>query len=711
MSMEPIRQNAAFTSSEEAVFNTDLEIESGDKETEKIFDSTLDQMLTEETKIDYEDMIDQLMESNGQDSLVSYVHQNQYESEIVTEETADKLTEHTLFPIEIVKTDLSLEDSRHVQSNFLRKSIPIAEEMIKMEDPRIVTDENNFLNLEEAGIAEKGLQPFFDESTPDSSPTVIQNFLHQVEQSSDKNNLLEDSLQTVLNQYTEEAVEIPRSSLHKIMHKTSNQTVFSEEEVLLNEVVSLNNNDIKSANHKPVDPILFTEDAVLPNEAVALDVNNFKSANHKTENPTILAEEAVLPEEAVSRAGHGIKSEMSNTLVGQIQNHEEIALANQKIVGDAQTFNLKNETLPFSSKLIRELSQDSEIYIGDHDKKLFDGNVMSKEQLKASQSLQIVENIKAHEVYKTKASINDVEELLTEAKPKVSDGLQISEKDKPASETQNLIRPKVSDFSKNTDSFKFTEDLQGQAKGKVSEDVLAKEMFKSPDELKENLKSKEIFQNNVFETTKVSSEKLPVAPINQFRTLASKETKVSGSSNFGIEPVMSSGLSTSPEIPGNSFYKTSDSMNSLSESLRNADLPFDIQQLVSRVRVMRGNGVEEMTLRLHPEELGHITLKVRQTGGDLMIDMRVDNQLAKQIVESGFDSLRSRFLDQEFAYKDLAINVDINQRDSQFGSDRQFEEFEDELFSSQREKEQEISTLEETPRERHRTDSGLNLYV
>ena len=152
-------------------------------------------------------------------------------------------------------------------------------------------------------------------------------------------------------------------------------------------------------------------------------------------------------------------------------------------------------------------------------------------------------------------------------------------------------------------------------------------------------------------------------------------------------------------------------MNSSAENLREADLPFDIKQLVNRVRIMRGNGVQEMTLRLHPEELGNITLKVRQSGGDLLIDMRVDNPLAKQIVESGFDSLRSRFLDQEFAYKDLALNVDINQKDSQFGGDRQYEEFEDELFTSQREKEQEISTVEETPLERHRTDSGLNLYV
>ena len=152
-------------------------------------------------------------------------------------------------------------------------------------------------------------------------------------------------------------------------------------------------------------------------------------------------------------------------------------------------------------------------------------------------------------------------------------------------------------------------------------------------------------------------------------------------------------------------------MNPSFENLRNVELPFDIKQLVSRVRIMRGNGVEEMTLRLYPEELGHITLKVKQSGGDLFIDMRVDNPLAKQMVESGFDSLRNRFLDQEFAYKDLALNVDINQKDSQFGSDRQFEEFEDELFSSLRGKEQEISTLEEKPLERHRTDSGLNLYV
>ena len=108
--MEPIGQKTAHTSSEEAIFTTDLEVESGGKETEKIFDSTLDQMLAEES--DYENMLDELLEEGGQDSLISYVHQNQFDSEIEAEETVDTLSDHTLFPTETMKPDLSSEEVR-----------------------------------------------------------------------------------------------------------------------------------------------------------------------------------------------------------------------------------------------------------------------------------------------------------------------------------------------------------------------------------------------------------------------------------------------------------------------------------------------------------------------------------------------------------------------------------------------------------------------
>ena len=188
--MEPIGQKTALTTSEEAIFTTDLEVESGENETEKIFDSTLDQMLAEET--DYENMLDELLEEDGQDSLISYVHQNQFDSEIEVDRTSDTLSDHILFPTETIKPDLLAENSRHIQSNFLQKSVPIAEEMIELADPRIVTEESNFVNLEESGIAETGLKSLLAETTPDSSSKVLQQVLHQVEQASDEGDLLED---------------------------------------------------------------------------------------------------------------------------------------------------------------------------------------------------------------------------------------------------------------------------------------------------------------------------------------------------------------------------------------------------------------------------------------------------------------------------------------------------------------------------------------
>ena len=159
------------------------------------------------------------------------------------------------------------------------------------------------------------------------------------------------------------------------------------------------------------------------------------------------------------------------------------------------------------------------------------------------------------------------------------------------------------------------------------------------------------------------------------------------------------------------MVKGGNSTNTSAELLRGTELPFNMEQVVSRVRILRGNGIEEMTLRLHPEDLGQITLKIRQTGADLSIDMRVDNIQAKLIVESGFDSLRSRFLDQEFSYQDLALNVDINEGDSQYEDDQNNYVFEEEKNSAESGKKDEIATVEETPRISNNNETGLNLYV
>ena len=84
---------------------------------------------------------------------------------------------------------------------------------------------------------------------------------------------------------------------------------------------------------------------------------------------------------------------------------------------------------------------------------------------------------------------------------------------------------------------------------------------------------------------------------------------------------------------------------------------------------------------------------------------------AKLIVESGFDSLRSRFLDQEFSYQDLALNVDINEGDSQYEDDQNNYVFEEEMNSVESGEKDEIATVEETPRISNNIETGLNLYV
>jgi len=288
-------------------------------------------------------------------------------------------------------------------------------------------------------------------------------------------------------------------------------------------------------------------------------------------------------------------------------------------------------------------------------------SLLPTEKLKAVESLKVVDNIKTSETLQTKTP----EVLEGGVKEKTTASLQTAEK------------------------FKVTEEFEGGVKEKTTAGL----------------------QMNSAEKSKDISENAFKQPLNQFRSLTSKETQLSSNVKSPVDSVSGPGINAVSELSGTSILKGTEVANPSNVNLRSADLPFNMEQVVSRVRILSGNGVEEMTLRLHTEELGQITLKIRQAGGNLTIDMRVDNMLAKQIVESGFDSLRSKFLDQEFSYKDLALNVDINERDSKYGGDRKYAEFDEEMFSPERGNKEEIPALEETPIVRHRTDSGLNLYV
>jgi len=350
----------------------------------------------------------------------------------------------------------------------------------------------------------------------------------------------------------------------------------------------------------------------------------------------------------------------------------------------------------------------------------------ASEKISPEQSLQVVANTKTEKNLLTADNFKEAEEFEGGVKSKTTAGLQMTDVENlsDSAEKVSLLpteKLKAVESLKVVDNIKTSETLQsktaevfeGGVKEKTTAGLQTAEKLKVTEEFEGGVKEKATagLQMNSAEKSKDISENAFKQPLNQFRSLTSKDTQLSSNVKSPVDSVSAPGINAVSELSGTSILKGTEVANPSNGNLRSAELPFNMEQVVSRVRILSGNGVEEMTLRLHPEELGQITLKIRQAGGNLTIDMRVDNMLAKQIVETGFDSLRSRFLDQEFSYQDLALNVDINERDSKYGGDRKYAEFDEEMFSPERGNKEEISALEETPIVRHRTDSGLNLYV
>jgi flagellar hook-length control protein FliK len=343
-----------------------------------------------------------------------------------------------------------------------------------------------------------------------------------------------------------------------------------------------------------------------------------------------------------------------------------------------------NQTLQGNNVLAQDLSS-----ILENQQNLKRGDVpLTPEQIKAAESLQVVEKFKTNDALQTTEKFQVAKEFQSGTREKAVEGLQTSEKFQLAEEFKSGAKTKLEAGFQATEKFKLAEELQSGGKTITAENL----------------------QKAGVESTADASAKVSEQTSNQFRTLTVKDTQLSGSSKSSADTVSPAGMNSLAEVSGTSMVKGT-ATNTSAEPLRGADLPFNMEQVVSRVRILRGNGVEEMTLRLHPEDLGQITVKIRQSGAELLIDMRVDNPQAKLLVEAGFDALRSKFLDQEFSYQDLALNVDINERDSQFSGDRKNYKFEEDMNSAERGKNEEIAEVEETPRVINRNDSGLNLYV
>ena len=630
--MEAIGQKAVIPSTDEAVAATEFGMESEEKGENKVFDATLDQMLTE-PPLD-EKLLEELLDEDGLSASLNSVllTQSQLDPEIA--DTDFGIVNNSNMPLEILGDDHWSEDVSSLQTQVLKKSTPISAEIIEVVDPRIVVNGSNVDVLPESGIAETGLQSLLQESTTEFTDPLLETVFHQVKSPGNSEGISAEDQHKLSHSIPLEAdAEFFASDQQTVLQKSASQSVLDEGE-------------------------LGVKKSELPPE---LQPNS---------NQTLQGKNALVQD-----------------LSSILENQEESLQENLQTV-------------------FRQGTQEESLDV-DYLQKLKRGDVpLTPEKIKASESLQVVEKFKTNEALQTAEKFQGV------TGEKAVEGLQRSEKFQLAEKFQGVTGEKAVEGLQRSEKFQLAEAFKSDSKTKLEVGFQATEKFKLAEELQSGTKTKTVenFQLTGVETTTGVSEKGSEQPLNQFRTLTAKDTQLPASSKSSADTVSSAGINSLAEVSGTTMVKGT-TTNTPAEPLRGADLPFNMEQVVSRVRILNGNGVEEMTLRLHPEDLGQITVKIRQSGADLLIDMRVDNPQAKLLVESGFDSLRSRFLDQEFSYKDLALNVDINERDSQFGGDRKNYEFEDDLNSAERGKKEEIADVEETPRVRNRNDSGLNLYV
>ena len=144
-----------------------------------------------------------------------------------------------------------------------------------------------------------------------------------------------------------------------------------------------------------------------------------------------------------------------------------------------------------------------------------------------------------------------------------------------------------------------------------------------------------------------------------------------------------------------------------------AESPFDMSQLTRNLRKGREGESQEVTLRLRPDELGTLTMKVKQLGDRLQVEMQVENPHVKQLVESDLEQLRNRFLDKEFNFSEMELTVNIDARsdaDSQaFENQGRYQE--DTTAVSQKQRLNAAQEGASAVRPQTRSDSTLNLYA
>ncbi|MDC0224148.1 flagellar hook-length control protein FliK [Deltaproteobacteria bacterium] len=726
--MEAIGQKTVIPVNDEAIAVTEFGIESEDVGENKVFDATLKQELAE-IPLD-EELLEGLLDEDALSSSLNSVLLTQNQQNPKNAENEFYIAQKSNIPLEILEDTHLNKNVSSLQVQVLKKTTPISTEMLEVIDPRTAVNGSNVDVLPEKGIAETGLQYLLHESTNEAPrEPLLHKVFHQAKS-------------------LENGAEISVEGKHELSHlipldvdhlESANKLLTPLDSVQLEADAESSTNNLKASLRTSIEPELAEGELDISKSELPVELESNSNQDFQTKNMLLQNQSSILenqeespqdnlqtifhrgiqegslePERLVAEnllkikrdnlhlAPEKIKAAESSQLVDNLninialQAKEDLLVAEKQLVSEPL---VKEKTL-VTEPLVKEKTLVTETVVKE---KTLVTEPMVKEKTLVTEPLVKEKTLVTEPMVKEKNLVTEtvVKEKTLVTEPMVKEKIQIGATERSYKE----IRP--------SEMHNVSEEFKSLTKTKLEAGFQATEKFQPVEKIQQGVNTKALKNFTVaeMESRLDVSGKGSDPPLTQFRTLTLKDTQLSDSTKSSVDSPSPSGINSLAEVSGTSMVKGGNSTNTSAELLRGTELPFNMEQVVSRVRILRGNGIEEMTLRLHPEDLGQITLKIRQTGADLSIDMRVDNIQAKLIVESGFDSLRSRFLDQEFSYQDLALNVDINEGDSQYEDDQNNYVFEEEKNSAESGKKDEIATVEETPRISNNNETGLNLYV
>ena len=140
--MEAIGQKSVIQLTDEVAAATDFGMESGDNGENKVFDATLEQILTE-LPLD-EELLEELLDVDGLSGSLNSVLLTQNKIDPESPETDLGIVNNSNMPLEMLENNLWSEDVSSLQTQVLKNVTPISAEMIEVLDPRFTVDVSNY---------------------------------------------------------------------------------------------------------------------------------------------------------------------------------------------------------------------------------------------------------------------------------------------------------------------------------------------------------------------------------------------------------------------------------------------------------------------------------------------------------------------------------------------------------------------------------------